>query len=55
MGADLGLKMAGRKDAVLSFELESHQLSAKAMHDVTLGLLDAGFAQVTDAAAFQLS
>lgn len=55
MGADLGLKMTVLKDAVLSFELESHQLSAKAIHDVTLGLLDAGFAQVTDAAAFQLS
>ena len=55
MGADLGLKMTVLKDAVLSFELEKSQLSAKAIHDVTLGLLEAGFAQVTDAATFQLS
>ena len=55
MGADLGLKMTVLKDAVLSFELEKSQLSAKTIHDVTLGLLEAGFAQVTDAAAFQLS
>ena len=55
MGADLGLKMTVLNDAVLSFELEKYQLSAKALHDVTLALLEAGFAQVTDAAAFQLS
>ncbi|WP_347113630.1 isochorismatase family protein [Leclercia sp. S52] len=46
MGADLGLKMTVLKDAVLSFELEKSQLSAKTILDVTLGLLDAGFAQV---------
>lgn len=55
MGADLGLKMTVLKDAVLSFELEKSQLSAKAIHDVTLALLEAGFAQVTDATALQLS
>jgi Amidases related to nicotinamidase len=46
MGADLGLKMTVINDAVLSFELEKSQLSAKAIHDVTLALLGAGFAQV---------
>jgi len=46
MGADLGLKMTVIQDAVLSFELEKSQLSAKAIHDVTLALLGAGFAQV---------
>lgn len=55
MGADLGLKMTVVKDAVLSFELDKHQLSAKAIHDVTLALLDAGFAQVTDTMQLRLS
>ncbi|MBZ0056393.1 MULTISPECIES: cysteine hydrolase family protein [unclassified Leclercia] len=48
-GADLGLKITVLKDAVISFELEQYQLSAKAILDVTLGLLAAGFAQVIPA------
>ncbi|MBW9402272.1 isochorismatase family protein [Leclercia sp. EC_58] len=55
MGADLGLTMTVVKDAVLSFELRQSQLSAKVIHDVTLALLAADFAQVTDATALQLS
>ena len=55
MGADLGLKMTVVKDAVISFELRQSQLSAKIIHDVTLALLAADFAQVTDATALQLS
>jgi len=55
MGADLGLKMTVLKDSVISFALEDHQLSAKAIHDVTLGLLAAGFAQVKDATDLPLS
>lgn len=48
-GADLGFKITVLKDAAISFELKQHQLSAKAILDVTLGLLDAGFAQVIPA------
>lgn len=53
-GADLGLKMTVLKDAVLSFALEKSQLSAKVIHDVTLALLEADFAQVTNARELQL-
>lgn len=55
MGADLGLTMTVLKDAVLSFELVKSQLSAKVIHDVTLALLEADFAQVTETRELQLS
>jgi len=45
-GADFGLKMVVIKDAVISFDLQSHQLGAEEIHHVTMGLLEADFAQV---------
>ena len=54
MGADLGLKMTVLKDAVISFELSQAQLSAKVIHDVTLALLAADFAQVIPAVELQV-
>lgn len=44
-GADLSLKMTVVKDAVISFALEESNLEAKTIFDVTLGLLEAGFAK----------
>ncbi|MDA5497936.1 cysteine hydrolase family protein [Yersinia aleksiciae] len=46
MGADSGLKMTVIKDAVISFELDKYHLGAEEIHNVTLALLDADFAQV---------
>ncbi|MCS3429930.1 isochorismatase family protein [Klebsiella sp. BIGb0407] len=45
-GADSGLNMTVIKDAVISFDLQSHQPGAEEIHDVTMALLGAGFAQV---------
>ncbi|MBE0688949.1 MAG: cysteine hydrolase, partial [Anaerolineae bacterium] len=39
------------RDAVLSFDLPSDRLSARAVFDVTLALLAADFAEVVDAAS----
>ncbi len=44
-GSDLGLAMTVVRDAVLSFPLEEAELGAKAIFEVTLGLLEAGFAR----------
>ncbi|WP_052283399.1 isochorismatase family protein [Kluyvera genomosp. 1] len=44
-GSDLGLSMTVVRDAVLSFPLTDDGLNAKAIYDVTLGLLEAGFAR----------
>lgn len=49
-GTDLGLVMTVVRDAVLSFPLEGDDLGAKAIYDVTLGLLEAGFARGVNAA-----
>ncbi|VDZ83364.1 Uncharacterised protein [Kluyvera intermedia] len=49
-GTDLGLVMTVVRDAVLSFPLEGENLGAKAIYDVTLGLLEAGFARGVNAA-----
>lgn len=46
MGADAGLTMTLLKDAVIGFELEHQKIGAKAVHEVTLGLLEADFAHV---------
>lgn len=45
-GSDLGLNMTVIKDAVISFDLQSHQPGAEDIHHVTMALLGAGFAQV---------
>jgi len=45
-GADLGLNMTVVKDAVISFALQESNLEAKTILDVTLGLLEAGFAKI---------
>lgn len=50
-GADLGFKMSVVKDAVLGFDLPSANLSARTVFDVTIGLLQAGFAEILDTAA----
>lgn len=44
-GADLGLNMTVVRDAVLSFPLENAGLDAVEIFNVTLGLLEAGFAR----------
>lgn len=49
-GSDLGLAMTVVRDAVLSFPLAGDDLNAKAIYDVTLGLLEAGFARGVRAA-----
>lgn len=46
IGADLGLNMIVRKDAVISFGLQSHQPGAEEIHHVTMALLEADFARV---------
>jgi len=45
-GSDSGLNMTVIKDAVISFDLQSHQPGAEDIHHVTMALLGAGFAQV---------
>lgn len=45
-GSDLGLKMTVVKDAVLSFDLPDAQREEKNIHDVTMKLLEAGFARM---------
>lgn len=47
-GADLGFKMTVVRDAVLGFDLPSANLSAREIFDVTVGLLEADFAEVVD-------
>ena len=49
-GSDLGFKMTVVRDAVLGFDLPSAHLSARAIFDVTMGLLEADFAEVVDSA-----
>lgn len=50
-GSDLGLAMTVVRDAVVSFPLEGADLGAKVVLDVTLGLLEAGFARGVNTAA----
>lgn len=47
-GSDLGFQMTVVRDAVLGFDLPSANLSARAIFDVTMGLLDADFAEVIE-------
>ena len=49
-GCDLGFKMTVVRDAVLSFPLDNAGLSAESIFNVTLGLLEAGFARGVNAA-----
>lgn len=49
-GADSGLNMTVIEDAVISFDLQSHQPGAEEIHHVTMALLGADFAQVITAA-----
>jgi len=51
-GADSGFNMTVVKDAVLSFGLEGATHDAKNIHDVTIALLQAGFAKITETKAF---
>ena len=50
-GSDLGFKMTIVQDAVVGFDLPSAHLSAQAVFDVTLALLNADFAKAIDSAA----
>ncbi|MCU6671573.1 isochorismatase family protein [Enterobacteriaceae bacterium H4N4] len=50
-GSDLGLKMTVVKDAVISFDLPDAQREEKNIHDVTMKLLEAGFARMVFADA----
>lgn len=50
-GSDLGLKMTVVKDAVISFDLPGAQREEKNIHDVTMKLLEAGFARMVVAEA----
>ncbi|WP_151718592.1 isochorismatase family protein [Gemmobacter serpentinus] len=50
-GADLGFRMIVVRDAVLGFGLPQDGLSARAIFDVTMGLLAADFAEMTESAA----
>ena len=47
-GSDPGVRMCVVRDAVLGFDLPSANLSARAIFDVTIGLLEADFAKVID-------
>ena len=53
-GSDLGFKMTVVRDAVLSFPLDNAGLSAEKIFNVTLGLLEAGFARGVNAAELML-
>ena len=53
-GSDLGFKMTVVRDAVLSFPLENAGLSAENIFNVTLGLLETGFASGVNAAELVL-
>lgn len=46
-GADLGLEMTVVSDAVISFDLPDNQCEAKNIHDVTMCLLKADFAEIS--------
>lgn len=47
-GADLGFTMSVVRDAVLGFDLPAANLSAQAIFDVTMALLEADFATLTE-------
>lgn len=47
-GADLGFAMSVVRDAVLGFDLPAANLSAQAIFDVTMALLDADFATLVE-------
>lgn len=47
-GADLGFAMTVARDAVIGFDLPDAGLSAQAIFDVTMALLQADFARVVD-------
>lgn len=49
-GADLGLNMTVITDAVISFDLQSHQPGAEEIHQVTMALLESGFAKMVTTA-----
>ena len=49
-GSDLGFEMTVVRDAVLGFDLPWANLSARTVFDVTIGLLEADFAEVVDTA-----
>ncbi|ANE77442.1 isochorismatase family protein [Dickeya solani] len=52
MGSDLGLNMVVVNDAVISFELQPANLTAKEIFDVTLALLGTSFARSISTEAF---
>ncbi len=47
-GADLGFKMLVVRDAVIGFDLPEDGLSAQVVFDVTMALLQSGFAHLTE-------
>lgn len=49
-GADLGFTMSVVRDAVLGFDLPAANLSAQAIFDVTMALLEADFATLVESA-----
>lgn len=49
--SDLGYRISVIGDAVIGFDLPSAGLDAQTIFDVTMGLLAADFAEVTDSAA----
>ncbi len=51
-GADLGVKMTVVRDAVISFDLPAGKREEKTIHDVTMSLLEAGFARLSETARF---
>ncbi|BBR59081.1 MULTISPECIES: isochorismatase family protein [Enterobacteriaceae] len=55
MAADLGLSITVIRDAVLSFPLENAGISAEDVCNVTLGLLENGFARGVNTAALNLA
>ena len=48
--SDLGFKVSVVRDAVIGFDLPSADLDAQTIFDVTMGLLEADFADVVDTA-----
>jgi nicotinamidase-related amidase len=48
--SDLGFKVSVVRDAVIGFDLPSASLDAQTIFDVTMGLLEADFAEVVDTA-----
>lgn len=48
--SDLGFKVSVVRDAVIGFDLPSANLDAQTIFDVTMGLLEADFAEVVDTA-----